>query len=124
MENKKDLKEKKISYLDITIFLIVIIIFGLGLLALYPGLITSDGVDQLSQAITGEYIDAHPPLHSLIVGGLYKLFGSISAIGVFQIILFAIIWTIALKKLREINNSGVNKAFQILSHFDYFLRFL
>ncbi len=114
MENKKDLKEKKISYLDITIFLIVIIIFGLGLLALYPGLITSDGVDQLSQAITGEYIDAHPPLHSLIVGGLYKLFGSISAIGVFQIILFAIIWTIALKKLREINNSGVNKAFQIL----------
>ena len=75
MENKKDLKEKKISYLDITIFLIVIIIFGLGLLALYPGLITSDGVDQLSQAITGEYIDAHPPLHSLIVGGLYKLFG-------------------------------------------------
>lgn len=106
--------KKKIEGFDIAIFLIVIIIFGMALLAFYPGLITSDGVDQLNQAKQGVYIDAHPPLHSLIVGTISETFGTIAGVGIVQIILFATIWTIALKITRKENDSIFNKIFQIL----------
>ena len=108
------MKKGRIERFDIIIFLIITVIFTMGLLAFYPGLITSDGVDQLQQAKTGNYIDAHPVLHSFIAGSISQTFGSIAAMGLVQIILFALIWTIGLKTIRKENNSGVNKFFQVL----------
>lgn len=111
MQNKN---KKKIERFDVIIFSTIILIFGMSLLAFYPGLITSDGVDQIAQAQKGEYIDAHPTLHSFIVGNLTKIFGTIATVGIIQILLFAIIWTIALKITRIDNESVFNKIFQLL----------
>ena len=71
MENVKG----KIELIDIIIFAIVIIIFGACLLAFYPALMTSDSPDQIQQAMTNEYYDAHPVFHSYIMGNITKIFG-------------------------------------------------
>ena len=110
----KLIRKANINKVDISIFLIVILIFGGALIAFYPGLMTSDTVDQINQAINGEYIDAHPILHTFIIGMLYKTFNSIVAIAIFQIIFFAVIWTYSCNILRKESDTRLNAIFQIL----------
>ena len=110
MENVKG----KIELIDIIIFAIVIIIFGACLLAFYPALMTSDSPDQIQQAMTNEYYDAHPVFHSYIMGNITKIFGSVSAVAILQILVFAFVWTIACKATRKENCNLLNKIFQIL----------
>lgn len=83
-------KKRKIEISDIFIFLIIFVIFGISLLSFFPGLVTSDVVDQISQAENNEYKNAHPILHSFIIGNLAKLVGDWGP-ALFQIIVFAII---------------------------------
>lgn len=104
---------KKIKKLDIIIFLVVIIIFLGALLAFYPGLITSDNLDQLNQAETNVYYDAHPVFHTFIIGTIARMFNSISAVAIFQIIVFALIWTYSCRIARDKINSRLNNYFQI-----------
>ena len=49
---KKKISIKKVGKLDITIFFEIIVIFGIALLSFFPGLLTSDNVDQIRQAST------------------------------------------------------------------------
>lgn len=126
MENTgivKDIKEDKvkekkhrnikIELLDIIIFLIVVIIFGAVLLAFFPGIITSDCVDQINQAKENLYNSGHPIIHSFIIGNLTKL-GGIWVPSLFQIIVFSLIWCYICKILRKYNESTLNKIFQIV----------
>ena len=49
---KEKLKEKcNIQKYDVIIFLIVFVIYVIGLLCFFPGLLTSDNVDQINQAM-------------------------------------------------------------------------
>lgn len=104
---------KKIEINDILIFFIVCIIFGLALIAFYPGILTGDSVDQINQAITKSYNSWHPILHSFIMGNITKL-GGTAVFAAFQIIVFALIWTYCLRKIREFNNKKINKILQII----------
>lgn len=106
-------KKKKIEIIDIIIFSIVIIIFGIALLSFFPGILTSDCVDQLNQAKKNCYNVSHPIIHSFIIGNLAKL-GGIWVPALFQIIVFALIWCYICKTLRKYNDSKANKFFQIL----------
>ncbi len=108
--------EKKIQKTDIIIFTTVIIIFTISLLSFFPGLLTSDIVDQIGQAELNSYRDAHPIFHSFVIGNLTKL-GGIWVPELFQIIIFALIWTFICKKIRKYNSSNKNKLFQILVTF-------
>lgn len=113
-ENKRKLTNKiQIKKADIIIFLIVFIFFTVTLLSFFPGLLTSDGVDQIEQAKNNSYVDAHPIFHSFLMGNLVKM-GGIWVPALFQILLFAFIWTYICKIIRKYNNSGKNVVFQIL----------
>ena len=112
---KKNINTKKIKIekTDIIIFLIVAVVFIVALLSFFPGLLTSDIVDQISQAKDNLYRDAHPIFHSFVIGNLAKL-GGIWVPELFQIITFTFIWTYACKKVRKYNDTTKNKVFQIL----------
>lgn len=109
-------KNKKIEKTDIFIILIIVIIFGLALLSFFPGLLTSDILDEISQAELNSYSNAHPIFHSFVIGNLTKL-GGIWVPALFQIIVFTVIWTYACKTLRKYNDSKANKIFQVVFTF-------
>lgn len=114
MKNK-NINERRfrIDKTDIIIFLIIIVTFSIALLSFFPGLVTSDVVDQIEQAKANLYRDAHPIFHSFVIGNLAKL-GGIWVPEIFQILIFALIWTYGCKKIREYNNTNKNKFLQIL----------
>lgn len=114
METEKK-KNKKIELIDLLIFSTIILIFSIALLAFYPALMTSDNVDQMQQALTGKYKGAHPVFHTIILFKIAKIFGSVSAAAIFQILVFAIVWTWGCKSLRKENNSFKNKVFQYIA---------
>lgn len=106
-------KKRNIEKIDIIIFTIIIAIFGIGLLSFFPGILTSDCVDQINQALTNNYYISHPIIHSFIIGNLTKL-GGIWVPALFQIIVFAIIWTYICKSLRKYNKSKINRIMQVV----------
>lgn len=110
---RKKIKNRIISKMDVLIFTEIFILWGVALLAFFPGLLTSDNVDQISQACNGIYKSSHPIIHSFIIGNLNKL-GGIWIPALFQIITFGLIWTYICKTLRNYNNSKCNKIFQII----------
>lgn len=123
---KKNIKEKqrkvevaskkKIEWVDIVIFLTIFIIFGFALLCCFPGLLTSDCIDQIDQAKNNSYLDAHPIFHSFVIGNLTKL-GGIWVPALFQILIFAITWTYGCKLIRKHNETQKNKIFQTIFTF-------
>ena len=114
---KKEQKSKKIRIekIDILIFATIIIIFGIALLSFYPAILTSDGVDQMRQAMTNKYNGGHPIFHTMILGNIAKIFGTVSAATFFQILVFALVWTSACKNLRKENDSFKNKSLQYIT---------
>ena len=71
----KEQKNKKIEKIDILIMLIIMIVFCFALLSFFPGLLTSDILDEISQAELNSYNNAHPIFHSFVIGNLAKLGG-------------------------------------------------
>ena len=115
MSESKQKKERKkiIQKTDVVIFAIIMVVFTVALLSFFPGLLTSDGVDQIAQAKNNSYVNAHPIFHSFLMGNLVKL-GGIWVPALFQIIVFAFIWTYACKCVRKYNQTTKNKVFQII----------
>lgn len=115
-QQKSNVTKKRIELTDILIFLTIFIIFGLALLSCFPGLLTSDCIDQIGQAQNNSYTNAHPIFHSFLVGNLTKL-GGIWVPALFQILVFTITWTYGCKTLRKYNITKRNKIFQIVFTF-------
>ena len=113
MNQEKSKKKIKIEKADIAIFLILFIILVGALLSFFPGILTSDNVDQISQAENNQYFNAHPILHTFFIGTLTQL-GGIWIPALIQIIIFALSWTYVCKLLRKINNSKKNAILQII----------
>jgi len=55
---------------------VVVLTVPISLLLLWPGYIYWDSYQQLTEAITGNYTDWHPPIMSLLWGNLIRIFGS------------------------------------------------
>lgn len=116
MKNKKE-RKSKIEKIDFIIFFMILIVFGIALLGFYPAIMTSDCVDQMGQAETGNYRASHPIFHTAIIGNIAKIFGTVSASAIFQIIVFAIIWTWGCKILRSENSTFKYKLIQCIVTF-------
>lgn len=71
MKNKKE-RKSKIEKIDFIIFFMILIVFGIALLGFYPAIMTSDCVDQMGQAETGNYRASHPIFHTAIIGNIAK----------------------------------------------------
>ncbi|MGN1327460.1 MAG: hypothetical protein ACI4VQ_05255, partial [Clostridia bacterium] len=115
-KKEEGFSKKKIEGIDILIFFTIFIIFGFALLCCFPGLLTSDCIDQIEQAKNNSYLDAHPIFHSFLMGNLTKL-GGIWVPALFQILVFAITWTYGCKLIRKYNNTKKNKIFQAIFTF-------
>ena len=108
------MKKIGLELVDFIIFFIIIMICFGALMAFYPGLLTSDSVTQIEQSVQNQYSDAHPVLHSFIVGSLYRINNSVSNVCAFQILMFAFVWTKACKVLRKHKNQKSHKILQVL----------
>lgn len=105
---------KKIETVDVVIFIIILLVFMLAWMAFAPAIMTSDGVGQLNQAYSNNYNDAHPILHSFIIGSITKIFGTVSAVSILQILIFSYLWTMCCKITRDESDSKNLKIFQVL----------
>lgn len=92
---------KKIDKCDVIIFLLTFISFSLVLYILYPGILTYDSYNQLNQIETNSFNDWHPFIHTFIEMICLKINNNPSSIGLFQILVFSMIWTSICKYNRK-----------------------
>lgn len=88
---QKSTKQKLLKIFLITFFIcssILIIWF----LAFKPGCFSADSISQYRQALTGEYNDWHPTIHTLLFFTVpISIFHNVAAIVIIQLLLFAIV---------------------------------
>jgi len=92
---------KKIDKYDVIIFLSIFISFLIVLYILYPGILTYDSYNQLGQIENNSFNDWHPFIHTLIEMICLKINNNPSSIGIFQILVFSVIWTSICKYNRK-----------------------
>ena len=63
----------------------MVLIWGIYLLTFFPGIMTPDSINQWGQIVSGQFNDAHPIFHTLIMWLLTRIWFSPAIIGVFQI---------------------------------------
>ena len=98
----------KFNYRDLLIFLVPILIFLLYLFIYSPGVLTVASYSQLHQIVAGKFTTAHPILHTLIEMLFLKVFKSPFYIGLFQILVFSIMWMVICKYHRDDNSKNSN----------------
>ncbi|MDD2376438.1 MAG: glycosyltransferase [Clostridia bacterium] len=97
--------KRNVTFKDITIFLIPLIIFSLALLSFWPGISTYDGNYQWNQIQNNYITDAHPFLSTFFVKILSYIWNSETIVLIFQIFAFSFIWTCICKSLRKKDSS-------------------
>ncbi|WP_407454074.1 hypothetical protein [Methanobrevibacter sp.] len=98
----------KLSYNDLIIFLIPVILFSVYLYVFYPGILRYDSFNQLHQIVAHEYYNWHPFFHTFIEKVLLKIYPSPVTVCVFQILTFSTIWTVICNYYRrDIENNKV-----------------
>jgi len=91
----------KFNFRDLLIFLVPILIFSLYLFVYNPGILTAASYGQLHQIAIGYFTSAHPIFHTLLEALCLKIFGSPLFIGVFQILIFSVMWMVICKYHRD-----------------------
>lgn len=91
----------KFNFRDLMILLVPIIIFLLYLFVYNPGVLTVASYSQLHQIATGEFTSIHPILHTLIGMLFIKIFGTPFYMGLFQILIFSVMWMVICKYHRD-----------------------
>jgi hypothetical protein len=64
----------------------MIIVWGIYLLTFFPGMMSNDSIIQWSQVVSGQFNDAHPVFHTLIIWLITRFWYSPAAVVVFQIL--------------------------------------
>lgn len=88
---------------------------AIDILGFYPGMITADSIDQISQTLSGQYVNHHPIFSTLLIKlwlSFAKLFSTDLQFGifcyiVFQIILFSSVIAYAVITVYEFTSSRV-----------------
>lgn len=91
----------RFNFRDLMILLVPIIIFLLYLFVYNPGVLTVTSYSQLHQIATGKFTSGSPVFHTLIEMIFIKIFGSTFYVGLFQIIIFAVMWMAICKYHRD-----------------------
>ena len=96
-----------IAWRDIIIFAIPIMFLTIALMALWPGLYTSDSYDQYNQAQTGIVYTAHPVFHTFTIWLVNRVHHSQAMLPLFQIFLFSLLWAVICKYVRRLYGDKV-----------------
>lgn len=101
---------------NLSVFLSVTMIFGIYLCANFPGTITTDTLNQFSQAMgITEITDAHPALLTLVYKFIFKISDSPAPFTIIQIVLYAWAITAFLSYLNKLGLSRkITSAFAVL----------
>ncbi len=67
-------------------FIFIILIWGLYLLALYPGMMSADSLVQWEQVLTGNYNDHHPVFHTLTIWLVTRIALTPTSVAIAQIL--------------------------------------
>ena len=92
---------KKINYRDLMIVIVPILIFALYLFIYNPGILTVNSYSILHQIASGEYIGPYSILYTFIVMICLKIYPSVATVGIFQIVVFSVIWMFICKYHRD-----------------------
>lgn len=92
----------RIESRDIIIFAISLTLLTIALLALWPGLYTSDSYDQYNQAQTGVVNTAHPVFHTFTIWLVNLVHHSRAMLPLFQIFIFSLMWTVICGYIRRL----------------------
>ncbi len=92
---------KKLNYRDLIIFALPFIIFLIYLSVFNPGIATFDTFNQFHQIASGQFANWHPFFHTFIEMICLSIFPSPISIGIFQIIVFSVMWMIICKYFRK-----------------------
>ena len=97
--------------INVFTFLIVVLIHSVVLLSFYPGIITYDGNNQWMQVEAGQIQTNHPFFSTFFMWLISRVITSRVALSLYQILLFAIIWTSICSNL---NKDGKKKFRQLI----------
>ena len=87
-----------------------LVVWSVSLLAFWPGMMSSDSVDQWGQMLSGQYNDVHPAAHTLTIWLVTRVWLSPAAYALAQI--GALAFTFALA-MRELALAGVSRRVQM-----------
>lgn len=97
---------KRLNYRDLIIFIFPILIFlVLYLFSFNPGILTVDSFNILHQIAIGQFTNANPIFYTFIVMICLKIYASPITVGIFQILVFSLIWMIICKYHRDDSTS-------------------
>lgn len=99
----------RFNFRDLMILLVPIIIFLLYLFVYNPGVLTVSSYSQLHQIATGQFTSANPIFHTLIEMFFINIFGSPFYIGLFQILVFSVMWMVICKYHRDDSEKSSNE---------------
>lgn len=100
---------KILSYRDLTIFLIPLIIFSIYLYVYNPGILTFDSYNQMHQIATNQFNNWHPFFHTFIEMLCIRIYPSPASVAAFQILVFSTMWMVICKYHR--NDNAENRSF-------------
>lgn len=87
---------------DVILFTISVALLTVALLALWPGLYTSDSYDQYNQARTGIVFTAHPVFHTFTIWLVNLFYHSQAMLPLLQIFLFSLMWAVICGYVRRL----------------------
>ena len=105
--------KKNIDCKDIIIFSIPFIMFGIYLVILYPGVLSYDSYNQLTQIKYMTFTSSHPFFHTFIEMVLMKIVDTPAIVGLFQITFFSVLWT-RICKYNRIKHSNFDFSYQVV----------
>lgn len=94
---------------NIFIFIEMLMLLTLALLSFYPGIYTTDGLNQWKQVENGVILHNHPFFSTFFWLVLSKIWKNPTVLLVFQMILLSTIWTFICYKFRKNNNIFVRQ---------------
>lgn len=105
----------KFNYRDLMIFIVPVLIFGLYLFVFRPGVLTVASYSQLHEIAAGWFTTTYPIFHTFIEMLFLNTFKSPTYIGLFQILIFSLIWMIICKYHRnDLSQSSNEFVFQFI----------
>lgn len=98
--SKNDYSKKEIFKLKVVIFSLATILLLIFSLAFYPGCMTSDGVDQWTQALgLSPIYEAHTPLHTIFIMVCSKIYNSPFTVVIMHTLIYGVLLSNILTRL-------------------------
>jgi len=91
LHNQQTVSKSSLIKASVKYILPIAFIWGIYLLAFYPGMMSADSMVQWGQVLTGKFVDHHPAFHTFLIWLLTRIYLSPAVIAIAQIIALAVV---------------------------------